>query len=67
MTKRFYIKSNLNFKKKKKKSTGHAVISIVENIEKAIDHKLFVCGVFVFLQKAFDTVDYNILVYKLSH
>ena len=48
-------------------STSHAVISLIENIEKAIDNRMFVCGVFVDLQKAFDTVDHNILLRKLSH
>ena len=48
-------------------STAHAVISLTGNIEKAIDNKMFVCGVFVDLQKAFDTVDHNILLHKLSY
>ena len=48
-------------------STAHAVISLIENIEKAIDNKMFVCGVFVDLRKAFDTVDLNILLHKLSY
>ena len=45
----------------KKFSTSYAVISLIENTEKAIDNKMFVCGVFVDLQKAFDTVDHNIV------
>ena len=48
-------------------SIAHAVITLIENIEKAIDNKFFVCGVSVNLQKAFDTVDHNILLHKLSH
>ena len=47
-------------------STVHTVISLIENIEKAIDNKMFVCGVFVDLQKAFDTVDHNILLHIMK-
>ena len=50
----------------KKISFAHAVITLIENIDKAIDNKMFVCGVFVDLQKSFDTVDHNILLHKLS-
>lgn len=41
--------------------------SLIENIEKAIDNKRFVCVVFIDLQKALGTVDHNILLQKLSH
>ena len=67
----FLNDQNVLYKKQfgfqKRFSTAHAVISLIENIEKAIDNKMFVCGVFVDLQKAFDTVNHNILLHKLSH
>ena len=52
---------------KKNVSTAHAVISLIENIEKVIDNKIIICGAFVDLQKAFDTVDHKIMLHKLSH
>ena len=48
-------------------STAHAMLSLIENIEKTIDNKMFVCGVFVDLKKSFDTVDHYILLHKVSH
>ena len=37
-------------------STNHALISITEEIRKALDNNKFSCGVFLDFQKAFDTV-----------
>ena len=37
-------------------STSHALINITENIRKALDYGNIDSGVFVDLQKAFDTV-----------
>ena len=64
MTKRFFIKSNLDFKNC---FTAHTVISLIDSIGKAMDNNLFVCRIFIDLQKAFDTVDHNILLHKRSH
>ena len=48
-------------------STNHALLSMVEEIRKKIDSKLYSCGVFVDLEKAFDTVNHNILIKKLHY
>ena len=36
-------------------------------IRKALDEDKFACGVFIDLQKAFETVDHGILLSKLNH
>ena len=68
---RFLNEHNLIYKYqygfRKKYSTNHALLSIVEEINTNLDNKNFACGVFVDLQKAFDTVDHQILQSKLSH
>ena len=43
-------------------SISHALINITENIRKALDDRSIGCGVFVDFQKAFDTVDHQILL-----
>ena len=42
-------------------STSHTLTNITENIRKALDDANIGCGVFVDLQKTFDTVDHQIL------
>ena len=58
---------NLQFGFRQQHSTLHALINITENIRKALDDGNIVCGIFVDLEKAFDSVDHQILLAKLNH
>ena len=51
----------------KKPSTNHALIDITAKIRSALDQNLFACGIFIDLQKAFGTVNHDILLHKLDH
>ena len=57
----------LQFGFRKKHSTNHALIEITEKIRKALDNNSYACGIFIDLQKAFDTVNRTILLTKLAH
>ena len=56
---------DLQFGFRKKHSTDHALLDIIENIKEKLDEKTFSCGVFIDLEKAFDTVNHDILLKKL--
>ena len=58
---------NLQFGFRKQYTKSHSLINITENIRKALDDGNIGCGAFVDLQKAFDTVDHQILFAKLNH
>ena len=58
---------DLQFCFRKGTSTTHALVNLVENIKKSLDNKTNLCGVFIDLQIAFDTVNHNILLDKLYH
>ena len=47
-------------------SCNHAIISLTEYVKKLLDDGEIVCGVFVDLEKAFDTVHHDILCDKLN-
>ena len=48
-------------------STSLAIIEIVEEITSSLDNHEATVGVFIYLKKAFDTVDHSILIEKLYH
>ena len=47
-------------------SAEHAILELIDQVSNAFDNNNFVLGVFIDLSKAFDTVDHNILLEKLS-
>ena len=67
----FLEKHNLLFNKqfgfRSRYSTNNAIISLIELIKKYLENGDFVCGIFIDLQKAFDTVNHEILLSKLDH
>ena len=57
----------LQFGFRENHSTNHAIISIMQKIQEAIKNDNFAIGIFIDLQKAFDTVNHSILLEKLNH
>ena len=52
---------------RKSHGTNHAIIALVERVSRALDTEKKFNGVFLDLRKAFDTVNYDILINKLEY
>ena len=52
---------------RKNNSTVNALIKITEKIKESIDKGKYGCGIFIDLRKAFDTVNHEILLFKMEH
>ena len=52
----------LQFGFRLKYSTSHTLIHLTDKIREQLDSENFACGIFPDLQKAFDTVDHDILI-----
>ena len=61
------VNNNLHFGFRQEYSTPKALIDITENIRKPLDDGNIGCRVFVYLRKALDTVNQQILLAKLNH
>ena len=58
---------DLQFRFRQNFSTSHALINLTENIRQALDNGYIGCGIFEDLQKAFDTVDHQMLLSKRDY
>ena len=57
----------MQFGFRQKHSTSHALIHLTDKIREQLHKGNFACGIFVDFQKAFDTVDHQILIQKLNY
>ena len=69
--KSFLNKNNILYKYqfgfRENHSTSHALIDLIEYINKCLDEGKYVFGIYIDLKKAFDTVKHDILLSKLQH
>ena len=47
-------------------STDHAIVHLVDQIYESFENDSYILGVFIYLFKAFDTIDHSILLKKLE-
>ena len=58
---------SLKFGFQENHSIDHALVSLTDSVKNTLDNKRLSCGIFIDLQRAFDTVNHKILLSKLEH
>ena len=58
---------SLQFGFQKNHSIDHALVSLTESVKNTLDSKRLGCGIFIDLQRAFDTVNHKIFLSKQKH
>ena len=61
------ILSNSQFGFREKHTTSHAILHFINNVANALDNHSHTIGIFLDYSKAFDTIDHDILLSKLSY
>jgi len=68
---KYLVHSNIFYNKqfgfRTRHSTDHAILCIIDKMQRAIENRNISCGIFLDFSKAFDTVNHNILIKKLEH
>uniref|UniRef100_A0A8C6WF21 Reverse transcriptase domain-containing protein n=1 Tax=Neogobius melanostomus TaxID=47308 RepID=A0A8C6WF21_9GOBI len=64
---KYNLLSDCQYGFRNNRSTAHALINLTEEVTNHIDNKLYSLGIFIDLQKAFDTIDHKILLNKLQN
>ena len=61
------ILSNHQYGFREKHSTFMALISLIDKVTEEMENKYLTLGIFIDLSKAFDTINHDIMLYKLQH
>ena len=61
------IFSNFQFGFREKHNTEHALLNFIDKVAHALDNSSHLVGIFLDFSKAFDTINHDILLFKLSH
>ena len=62
---RYYILRDHQFGSIAGKNTTHTILSLVDYLIISFEDNKLTCGIFLYISKAFDTIDHNILLSKL--